>query len=382
MEAKQITLGIERLCTEDRQVLQGKRLGLVMNQASVTSDLRYSCDALADAFPNDLRAIFSPQHGFWCEQQANMIETDHARHPKWNVPIYSLYGETRWPTHDMLSQLDCLVVDLQDVGTRVYTYIWTLSHCLEECAKKGVEVIVADRPNPLGCDVIEGPAIQPGYESFVGRYPIPMRHGMTIGDFATWANHEFRFGADLRVLSVEGWNRSDATFSLDRLWIPPSPNMPRWETAWVYPGQVLLEGTNLSEGRGTTRPFEVVGAPFIDPNELLAALSKFEFPGLKLLPIRFVPTFDKWNGQSCGGIAIYITDPDVVRSYELSVRLIETVARLWPEEFAFLPPPYEYETEKMPIDILSGSQHLREAIERGESLDRDDENIFGAEESK
>ena len=361
-KAKSITLGIERLCEEERSLLEGKRFGLVMNQASVTKDLQYSCDALADKFPAGLQSVFSPQHGFWCEQQANMIETDHATHPQLKVPIFSLYGKTRWPTDEMLSNLDCLVVDLQDVGTRVYTYIWTLSHCLEECAKHGVQVIVADRPNPLGCDVIEGPPIQPGYESFVGRYSIPMRHGLTIGEFAQWANDEFRIGADLHVVPVDGWNRSDAFYSLDRLWIPPSPNMPRWETAWVYPGQVLLEGTNLSEGRGTTRPFEVVGAPFIEPMQLLDALSDYEFPGLKLLPIRFVPTFDKWAGQSCGGVAIYITDPPAVRSYEMTVRIIEVVARLWPKEFEFIPPPYEYETEKMPIDILSGSPHLRESI--------------------
>ena len=336
-----------------------------MNQASLDSQWRYACDVLAQRYPGRLAAIFSPQHGLWGEQQANMIESPHSRYEPLGVPIYSLYSETRQPKAEMLRGIECFVADLQDVGTRVYTFIWTIVNCLQACAKAGIPVIVLDRPNPLGGDTVEGPLLEPAFKSFVGLAEIPMRHGMTIGELALLANEELRLGANLEVVAMAGWRRSMLFPETGHAWTLPSPNMPRFETALVYPGQVLLEGTNLSEGRGTTIPFEMIGAPFIDPLRLHRELDSLPHPGIVFRPVRFVPTFDKWRGQSCGGVAWHAPDPHRVRSFVSSLSVIAAVQRLWPNEFQWLPPPYEYEREKMPIDILYGSARFREAVALG-----------------
>lgn len=358
-----VQLGIDRLLHEETARLEGKRFGLLVNQASVTGDLQYSVDAISKRFRGGLTALFTPQHGMWGEQQANMIETSDEVDSRREIPIYSLYADVRRPSAEMLEGLDCMVIDLQDVGTRVYTYIWTLSLCLEACAEAGVPVLVLDRPNPLGGQIVEGPNLQTDFGSFVGRYEIPMRHGLTVAEFAAWANEEYEIGADLSVLPMEDWERSMGFSEAGLVWVPPSPNMPRVETAMLYPGMVLLEGTNMSEGRGTTRPFEVVGAPFIDSELLADELNQYEWPGLEILPTRFEPTFDKWQGQSCGGVAFYITDAAAVRSYKLVIAILSIVRKHWTREFEWLPPPYEYEYEKPPIDILSGSDGLRLALE-------------------
>jgi uncharacterized protein YbbC (DUF1343 family) len=334
-----------------------------MNQASVDRSFRYACDLLAAKFPSQLKAIFSPQHGLWCEEQANMIESAHARYESLGVPIYSLYSETRQPTTEMLHGLDCFVIDLQDVGTRVYTFAWTMQNCLKACAAAGIPVVILDRPNPLGGRVAEGPPLEPGYESFVGGASILLRHGLTLGELAQLLNAEQQIGASLEVVPMSGWTREMRFHGAGRTWVAPSPNMPRTTTATLYPGQVLLEGTNLSEGRGTTIPFEVVGAPFIDPHELAQALANADLPGLAIRPIRFVPTFDKFQGLRCGGIALHIVDPPAVRSVTATLHLLAAVRRSYPNDFAWLPPPYEYEREKMPIDILFGSSRLRQAFE-------------------
>ncbi|MEM7473367.1 MAG: DUF1343 domain-containing protein [Planctomycetota bacterium] len=367
-----IQLGIDRLLQDFPNKLQGKKFGVLAHQASVTSDLHYSFDVLNAAYPGQLKALFSPQHGIWGEQQANMIETGDSLDQGRNIPVYSLYGDVRWPTEEMLAGLDCLLVDLQDAGTRVYTYLWTLSYCLEVCGKQGVEVLVLDRPNPLGGQITEGPILQKDFRSFVGRYEIPMRHGLTIGEFAAWANSAQDLGVSLDIVTTSGWSREMLWRDTGLHWIPPSPNMPTPTTALLYPGMVLLEGTNLSEGRGTTRPFEVFGAPFIEPELLAAELAKLNLPGVKILPTRFEPTFDKWKNQSCGGVAFYVSDPAALRSYELTVAALLTVKQLWPNEFRWLPPPYEYETKKMPIDILSGSEQLKTSFEASEIKAEDD----------
>jgi uncharacterized protein YbbC (DUF1343 family) len=356
-----VQIGLERCLIEPPEALRRGRFGLLMNQASVDSRFRYACDLLAERFPGQLAAIFSPQHGLWGEEQANMIESPHGWYEPLGVPVYSLYSETRRPTAEMLAGLDCLVIDLQDVGTRVYTFLWTVQQCLIACAAAKIPVVILDRPNPLGGRVVEGPLLEGGYESFVGGASIPLRHGLTLGELARLLNHEQQIGAELTVVPVEGWQRSMLFDETGRTWIPPSPNMPRVATALLYPGQVLLEGTNLSEGRGTTQPFEVVGAPFVDPHQLFYALKAPDPPGLAIRPIQFVPTFDKWKGQSCGGIALHIVDPRAVRSVAMTLQILAAVCRLWPEQFAWLPPPYEYEREKMPIDILFGSAKLRTA---------------------
>lgn len=362
-----VAIGLE-VCAQQRpKDLNGSRFGLLMNQASIDHQFRYACDVLAELYPQQLTALFSPQHGLWGEQQANMIESSHTQHPRLQIPVYSLYSETRHPTADMLADLDCLVGDLQDVGTRVYTFIWTVKHCLESCAENGIPVIVLDRPNPLG-NGIEGPLLEPEYCSFVGEACIPMRHGLTIGEMALLLNAEEEIGADLSVIPMQGWKRSDTFAQLSRPWIPPSPNLPRWESAMAYPGQVLFEGTNLSEGRGTTRPFEIVGAPYVDPEQLCDSLKSLELPGIAFLPIRFIPTADKWDGQSCGGVSLHITDASRFLPYRTSVAILGTIIRSYPGSFEWLPPPYEYETEKWPIDIISGGSTLREQLEKCEPL--------------
>lgn len=367
-----VRTGLERCLDGPPAVLVGVRFGLLMNQASVDGRLRYSCDLLARRFPGQLVAIFSPQHGLWGEQQANMIESPHGRYEPLGVPVYSLYSETRWPTAEMLRGLDCLVIDLQDVGTRVYTFAWTVLECLRACAEAGLPVVVLDRPNPIGGVVVEGPVLAREYRSFVGGAEIPLRHGLTLGELARLLNDEQRIGARLEVVPMDGWRR-DMLFSETGLaWVLPSPNMPRPETTLLYAGQVLLEGTNLSEGRGTTLPFEVVGAPYIDGKALAQELERFEHPGVALRPIRFVPTFDKWRGESCGGIAVHIANARLVRSVPLTVSILAAVKRLWPGQFEWLPPPYEYEREKMPIDILFGSSRLRQQLERGPDLSIND----------
>lgn len=261
-----------------------------MNRASVDGELRLACDVVADAFPNQLAALFSPQHGLWGDAQANMVETDHDWHGRLDVPIHSLYSESRQPTRQMLSGLDCLLVDLQDVGTRVYTFVWTLLECLRACREMDIVVHVLDRPNPIGGAIVEGPLIQPDYFSFVGGASIPMRHGLTICELATLFNNEHSIGAKLAVTPMVGWSRQSYFCDLDRHWIPPSPNLPTVQSTIVYPGQVLLEGTNLSEGRGTTMPFLIVGAPYVDAGLLADDLAASELPGATFLPIRFRPT--------------------------------------------------------------------------------------------
>jgi uncharacterized protein YbbC (DUF1343 family) len=361
MKQPSIDFGLERCLESPPRLLAVARFGLLMNQASVDRTFRYACDVLAERFPGQLAAIFSPQHGLWGEEQANMIESRHDRYEPLGLPLYSLYSETRRPTAEMLNGLDCLVIDLQDVGTRVYTFAWTIQQCLIACATANVAVVVLDRPNPLGGKVAEGPLLEPGYESFVGGATIPLRHGLTLGELSRLLNDEQRIGAELEVVPLLGWCRDMHFGDTGRAWVAPSPNMPRVTTATLYPGQVLLEGTNLSEGRGTTLPFELVGAPFIDPHELVRELAACDLPGLGVRPIRFVPTFDKWRGQRCGGVALHIVEPAAVRSVETTLQILAAIRRLYPSDFAWLPPPYEYEREKMPIDILFGSSRLREA---------------------
>jgi uncharacterized protein YbbC (DUF1343 family) len=349
--------------------LRGARLGLLMNQASVDRQFRYACDVLAEAYPGQLRVLFSPQHGLWGERQANMIESPHVVHPRLQIPVYSLYSETRSPSAGMLADLDVLVVDLQDVGTRVYTLIWTISYCLEACAATGKTVVLLDRPNPLGGELVEGPLLDPDFGSFVGRASIPMRHGLTLGELTVFVNRELGINAELHVVPMQGWRRGMDFAETGRTWIAPSPNVPRVESVLVYPGQVLLEGTNLSEGRGTTVPFEVCGAPFIDAERLAEALEQFDLPGVLFRPVRFLPTFDKWAGQTCEGVALHVTDAGRFRPYRTSAAILAATRRLWPTDFAWLDPPYEYETEKPPIDIIAGGARLREAIDAGQCRD-------------
>lgn len=358
-----VTIGLESCLVSVPEVLAGARFGLLANQASVDRRFRYCHDLLSAALPGRLAALFSPQHGLWSEDQDNMIETAHSRHRRLDVPVYSLYAESRKPSAESLRGLDCLVVDLQDVGTRVYTYVWTLSYCLEACHEQGIPLVVLDRVNPLGGTRAEGPRLKTPYTSFVGRAPVPMMHGLTIGEMARHLNASMGIGARVEVVPMSGWRREMTYRDTGRQWIPPSPNLPRIEGVGLYPGMVLVEGTNLSEGRGTTTPFEVVGAPFVDPDALADALRQWDLPGLAVRPLTFKPTFQKWQGRQCGGVFLHVLDDRVFRPYRAAVVLLACVRQLWPDDFQWLAPPYEYETEKMPIDILSGGCELREGLQ-------------------
>lgn len=366
------TIGLERLLSDPTPAIEGRRLGLVMNQASVDRRFRYACDLIDAAFPGQLKSLFSPQHGLWTEEQANMIESGHQVYAALGLPIHSLYSETRRPTMQMLDGIDVLLIDLQDVGTRVYTFTWTMLECLRACAEVEIPVVILDRPNPVGGVAFEGPLLDPAYLSFVGNVSIPLRHGLTMGELALLFNTEEQIGADLHVMTMQGWRREMLFAETGLHWVAPSPNMPRVETTLLYPGQVLLEGTNLSEGRGTTLPFEVVGAPWLDERNYLNAIESLDFPGVLLRPIRFRPTFDKWRGEICRGVSIHCTDPAAIRSVDLTVALIAEAHTQARNHFAWLPPPYEYEYVKPPIDILFGSDRLRNRIAVGDGMTRDE----------
>ena len=361
-----VTLGIDRLLSTERHLLDGRKVGLLCNPASIDARFRHSADLLFEQPGVTLGAIFGPQHGFRADLQDNMIETPHASDARRRVPIFSLYSETREPSSDMFSGLDALVIDIQDVGTRVYTFVYTMANCLRAAVKHHLPVIVCDRPNPIDGVDVEGNILRDEYTSFVGQFPIPMRHGMTVGELASLFNQHFRIGADLYVVAMDGWKRAMYYDETALPWVIPSPNMPTLETAMVFPGAVLFEGTKLSEGRGTTRPFELVGAPWIDGDHLAEAMNARRLPGVHFRPAFFEPTFQKHAGQTCGGCQIHVLDRETFRPVRTCVELIAEFRRQDPGRFEWREPPYEYEHEKMPIDILYGSEALRLAVEAGE----------------
>lgn len=358
-----VQTGLDVLLTEPDRIPRSTRLGLLMNQASVDRRFRPACDLIAERFPGQLTALFAPQHGFWGEEQANMIESQHSRHPRLGIPIHSLYADARRPAAEMLEDLDLLIVDLQDVGTRVYTFLWTVLETLRACATVGVQVLILDRPNPLGGREAEGAVLQDEFRSFVGGACIPMRHGLTISELSRWLNESLGIGAELECVPMRGWRRELLFPETGLPWVPPSPNLPTFDSAVVYPGQVLLEGTNLSEGRGTTRPFETVGAPFVDAFELADRLNGRSLPGVTFRPVRFRPTFDKWQGEICGGVFLHVTDVCTFRPYRTTLELLSTVRSRYDDELHWLLPPYEYETERTPIDILTGDSRLRRSLD-------------------
>jgi uncharacterized protein YbbC (DUF1343 family) len=358
-----VGLGSERLL--DSRVLDGRRVGVVCNPASVDGDLRHIADRLLSHPRAHLAAIFGPQHGFRSDVQDNMIETPHGKDEVRRVPVYSLYSDTREPTPEMLDGLDVLVVDLQDVGVRIYTYIYTMANCLKAARRRGLKVIVCDRPNPIGGRDVEGPVLVPGHESFVGMYPIPMRHGLTIGEVARLFNDHFGIGADLEVVAMEGWQRDMYFDATGLTWIMSSPNIPTFDTTLVYPGTVLFEGTKISEGRGTTRPFELVGAPWIVGERLAETMNRRHLPGVFFRPAAFEPTFHKFARERCGGCQIHVRDRRTFRPVLSAVALIEAFRASDPDRFAWRDPPYEYEHDRLPIDVLAGSPMLREQIEDG-----------------
>jgi uncharacterized protein YbbC (DUF1343 family) len=365
-----VRTGIEQLLADPPAWLKGRRLGLLCNPASVDRRFRHARDLLAQRFPGALRALFSPQHGFFAEKQDNMIESADMTDPVLGLPVFSLYGATRVPSAEMFSEIDALLVDLQDVGTRVYTFIYTLSYCMETARDCGRQVVVLDRPNPVGGTAVEGNLLAAECSSFVGRFPMPMRHGLTIGELARVFNRRFGIGCDLKVIAMAGWQRRMLFGDTGLPWVAPSPNLPTPVAALVYPGQVLWEGTNVSEGRGTTQPFELCGAPFLDTGRLAADLAEPPVAGAVLRPAVFEPTSNKWQGRCCAGFQVHPTDARRYAPYAVTLRLLQAIRRRHPREFAWRPPPYEYEREKMPIDLLIGDRAIRQRLEELEPIER------------
>ena len=331
-------------------------MGALIHPASVSSRLEHASRILerhsGDLF--QLAAFFGPQHGFLGQTQDNMVEWKGYEHPRLHIPVYSLYGDHREPTPEMLEGLDVLLVDLQDAGSRYYTFIWTLYLSMRACEKCGVAVVVLDRPNPLNGITTEGPMLNPNYKSFVGMHPLPVRHGCTIGELAEQFREEAFPDCELFVLSMKDWDRQMWFDQTGLRWVMPSPNMPTLETAAVYPGMCLFEGTNLSEGRGTTRPFEIFGAPFIDAEKICSELNNLNLPGVFFRENYFQPTFNKFAGQLCGGAQIHVIDRKVFRPFQTGLEILRTIRRLYGDQFAWKQPPYEYEMEKFPIEILLG----------------------------
>ena len=361
----EVLTGLERLVADPPDRLARANLGLLANQASVGPGYEHSAVLIDRAMPGRLMALFGPQHGFAGEKQDNMVESAHGREAGTGRRIFSLYGPTRRPTPEMLRGLDVLLIDLADVGTRVYTFAQTVTYCLEAAAQAGLEVFVLDRPNPIGGLEIEGNLLRPDCASFVGLFPLPMRHGLTMGELALYMADRLEPAPKLEVVRMDGWRR-DMYFSQTGLpWVMPSPNMPFPETAWLYPGQVIWEGTNVSEGRGTTRPFHLCGTPFIDPYQVKGEMEGRDLPGVSFRAASFEPTFHKYQGRVCRGLEVHPVGPGVFRPYLTSLTLLEIILHLYPDQFSWKDPPYEYEYERRPIDLILGDKSIREGLENG-----------------
>ena len=343
------------------------KVGYVAHAASVDHQLQHGISIFKETFGSRFTKIFSPQHGLVGDVQDNMIESDHFHHPYFDLPVYSLYSETRKPTPEMLSDLDHVFVDLQDVGTRIYTYIYTMTYMMEACAALDIEVVILDRPNPINGLQLEGNMLEPAFTSFVGRHPLPVRHGMTIGEVAAMANRFWEINCRLEIITLKGWHR-DMYFDQTGLpWVLPSPNLATLDAALTFPGTVLFEGTNLSEGRGTTRSLETIGHPSIEPYGLLEKLNKlfsgYQLEGFTLRPVNFIPTFQKHHDKVCGGYQIHVTDTSKFQPWKVGQLLCHALYHELGEDFSWKQPPYEYEYDKMPIDILNGSDKLRLWVE-------------------
>ena len=362
-----VVLGLEKLL-QGGTSLRGARLGLVCNQASVDHNFQHAADLLHKHPELDLRALFGPQHGIRGDVQDNMIETEHGIDRETGLPVHSLYSETREPTEAMLRDIDVVVFDMQDVGCRIYTFVYTLANCMRAAKKWGKRVVVCDRPNPISGAVISGNVLEPEYASFVGQFPIPTRHGMTVAELARMFKDHFNIGCELEVLSMDGWRREYWHDETDAPWVMPSPNMPTLSSATVFPGTVHFEGTQLSEGRGTTRPFELIGAPYIDPDAYAANLNALGFPGVFFRSCGFQPTFQKNAGVSCGGVQIHVKDRKSFEPVITGVAMVKLAYDMYPDQFRWKDPPYEYVYDQNPFDVISGTNKIREAIEQGSQL--------------
>jgi len=351
-----VQLPLDHLGTLWPEKFRGARVGALLHPASVSAKLEHASHVLEQHNGDLLRlaALFGPQHGFRGETQDNMVEWKSYEHLRLGIPVYSLYGEHREPTAEMLKDLDVLLVDLQDVGARYYTFIWTMYLCMRACEKAGVAVVVLDRPNPINGVTTEGPILDPNYKSFVGMHPIPVRHGRTIGELAQQFCNEAFPQCQLSILPMKNWQRPMWFDQTGLPWLMPSPNMPTLDAATVYTGMCLLEGTNISEGRGTTRPFEIFGAPFIETELLCRELNHLKLPGVFFRENYFQPTFHKFSGELCGGAQIHVLDRNAFCPFQTGVEIIRCIRKLSSDKFAWKQPPYEYDWKKLPIEILLG----------------------------
>lgn len=358
-----------------------KRAGVLTHPAGVDSNLKPSVEVIIKSRKIKVAALFGPQHGFTGHTQDNMVEWETFIHPELKIPVYSLYGKKREPEEEWLKNLDLLIIDLQDVGSRYYTFIWTMALCFKVCERLGLPVLVLDRPNPVSCSIIEGFLLEEKFTSFVGLHPLLTRHGLTISEIALYFKENFYKNLDLNFILMKNYKR-DYFFEDTKLkWVLPSPNMPSQETALLYPGMCLLEGTNLSEGRGTTKPFEIFGAPFFD-EKIEKEIKKLKDENIFLRPLYFEPTFNKYKGQICKGFQIHILNKKKLKSFSFAYKILRTAFNLYPDKFKWKEPPYEYEYEKLPIDILAGTDFLRKSIEENfsfkkfEEREREDLKIF------
>jgi uncharacterized protein YbbC (DUF1343 family) len=363
-----VRLGVEKLLKEKVELVSGARIGLICNQASVNHEYEHVADLFHQQAGIELKALFGPQHGIRGDVQDNMIETDHASDRKTGLPVYSLYSETREPTEAMLQDVDVLVFDMQDVGCRIYTFIYTMANCMRAARQFGKRVIVCDRPNPINGTQVAGNTLEPEFASFVGLFPIPTRHGMTPGELALLFNKNFNIQCELDVVTMDGWNRNSWHDETDAPWVLPSPNMPTVDAATVFPGTVHFEGTQMSEGRGTTRPFELIGAPYIDPDEYADHLNALQFEGVRFRACAFQPTFQKHARVTCGGVQIHVTDRNVFEPVSVGVAMVKAAYDLYPNDFGWKEPPYEYVYDKNPFDVISGTDKIRKAFEQGIGL--------------
>lgn len=358
-----VITGLEVILGNFPDALKGKRIGILCHAPSITKDFHHIIELFADRKDCMLAAIFGPQHGIHGQTQDNMIEWRSQRHPTHNIPLYSLYGEHRKPTPEMLSEIDILLIDLQDVGARLYTYIWTVKLCIEACAETGLPVMLLDRPNPVGRLGLDGPVLKEEYFTFVGGASIPLCHRMTMGEMSLWIKEKYYPECDLNIIWMRNWKRSSLFSETGLPWVLPSPNMPTEQSAIVYPGTVLIESLNLSEGRGTTIPFELFGAPFIDSNKLKRNLDARNIKGCAFRIHDFIPAFHKFKGENCNGIQIHITDVNVFQPVGTALEIFDAIIETSGiNALKFNPPPYEYEYKLMPFDILSGDSGMRESL--------------------
>ncbi len=361
-------LGIDRLVENQFKSLAKARIGLVTNFSCCDSNLVPTIKLFANQKKADLVAIFAPEHGLYAALQDQVKAGDYLD-KKTKTRVSNLYGQTLMPDTELLRKVDVLVIDLQDIGTRYYTFVWSAILMIKAAAALQKEIVILDRPNPLNGIRVQGPVLEPGYASFVGLYAIPVRHGLTIGELCFLINEEYGLGGRIRVIRMRGWSRSYYYDQTGLAWTMPSPNMPCLDTALVYPGLCLLEGTNISEGRGTTRPFEVFGAPWIDSFDLVAAINRKDIPGACFRPTFFIPQFGRHTGRLCRGAQIYVLDRQRFEPFSTGLEIIRTVIRLYPKRFRWRKPPYEFENKRLPIDILCGNSWISRALENKRSVE-------------